>query len=55
MKEESDLMQLQINTPHIKGHHLTDHERDLIQQGHDAGLSNREIARQLGVAPEDGI
>ncbi len=52
MKEESDLMQLQINTPHIKGHHLTDHERDLIQQGHDAGLSNREIARQLGVAPQ---
>jgi IS30 family transposase len=52
MKEESDLMQLQINTPHIKGHHLTAHERDLIQQGHDAGLSNRELARQLGVAPQ---
>lgn len=45
-------MQLQITTPHQKRHHLTPNERDLIQQGHDAGLSNREIARQLGVAPQ---
>lgn len=50
MKVEFDLMLLHLTTPHVRGHHLNTNERDQIQFGHDSGLSNREIARQLGIS-----
>jgi len=42
-------MQEQLNTSHIKGHHLTSIERGKIAALHAEKQSNREIARRLGI------
>ena len=42
-------MQEQLNTSHIKGHHLTSIERGKIAVLHAEKQSNREIARRLGI------
>ena len=45
-------MQEQLNTTHIKGHHLTEIERGRIDALHQLGLSNRQIATKIGVCPQ---
>ena len=45
-------MQEQLTTPHIKGHHLTEIERERIDALHYLGLSNRKIAAEIGVCPQ---
>ncbi|WP_049411688.1 IS30 family transposase [Staphylococcus pettenkoferi] len=46
------MMQTHCNTKPHKGTHLSYGERERIKAFHDCGLSNREIARRLGRAPQ---
>ncbi|CAM3122739.1 helix-turn-helix domain-containing protein [Staphylococcus argensis] len=46
------MTQICCNTKSRKGTHLSYGERERIKAFHDCGLSNREIARRLGRAPQ---
>ncbi|AWI39925.1 IS30 family transposase [Lactiplantibacillus plantarum] len=52
MKEVFVLMQEQLITSRVKGHHLSDIERGSINELHRQGFSNRQIVVRIGVCPQ---